>query len=104
MTGDRWRAEVHFFNAAAAVCEEKDATFQPLVPPEPRTIFLSGHEAVATVNETPSDLPHCFHAAAWQSHVGSMSLFVHADFQCRGVDTLSLIALIATADILIGLR
>jgi putative acetyltransferase len=61
-------------------------------------------EAVATLDDTPIGFAGLFPGQGRQSHVGSLSLFVHDAFQGRGAGTLMLTAIIATADILVGLR
>lgn len=61
-------------------------------------------EVVATVNDTPIGFAGLFSCRGRQSHVGSMSFFVHDDFQGCGVGTLMLTAMIAKADILVRLR
>jgi L-phenylalanine/L-methionine N-acetyltransferase len=61
-------------------------------------------EVIATRDDRPIGFAGLFPGQGSQSHVGSLSLFVHDALQGRGAGTLMLSAIIAAADILVGLR
>ncbi|WP_158817305.1 GNAT family N-acetyltransferase [Methylocapsa sp. S129] len=62
------------------------------------------YETVATINDTAIAFAGLFPGRGSQSHVGGLSLFVHDQFQGRGLGALLMTAIIATADLLLGLR
>lgn len=61
-------------------------------------------EAVATIDDTAIGFAGLFPCRGAQSHAGSLSLFIHDEFQGRGIGALMMTAIVATADILAGLR
>ena len=61
-------------------------------------------EAVATVDNTAIGFAGLFPCRGAQSHAGSLSLFVHDEFQGRGIGALMMTAIVATADILASPR
>ena len=61
-------------------------------------------EAVATLDDRAIGYSGLYPCDGTQNHVGSMYLFVSDEFHNRGIGTLMMKALIATADILVGLR
>jgi L-phenylalanine/L-methionine N-acetyltransferase len=61
-------------------------------------------EAVAAVDDVAIGFAGLFPCRGSQSHVGQLSLFVHDEFHGRGVGALMMTAIIATADLLAGLR
>jgi len=61
-------------------------------------------EAVATIDDQAIGYAALYPCGGSQNHVASMSLFIHDEFHDRGIGTLMMRALIATADILVGLR
>ena len=66
---------------------------------------LDGHfDTVATVGDRAIGLGGLFLGAGNQSHVGTLSLFIHDDFHNRGIGSLLLSLLLSTADAMIGLR
>ncbi len=66
---------------------------------------LDGHfDTVATVGARAIGMGGLFLGAGNQSHVGTISLFIHDDFHNRGIGTLILSVLLSAADTMIGLR
>jgi L-phenylalanine/L-methionine N-acetyltransferase len=61
-------------------------------------------ELVAAKGDAAIGYAGLFPGRGRQSHVGSISLFLHDEFHGRGIGTLLMIAIIATADILVRLR
>jgi L-phenylalanine/L-methionine N-acetyltransferase len=61
-------------------------------------------EVVATLADKAIGYAGLFPKRGDQSHVGLLCLFVHDSLQCRGIGTVLLTALLATADILLRLN
>jgi L-phenylalanine/L-methionine N-acetyltransferase len=61
-------------------------------------------EVVAAIDDTAIGYAGLFPCRGRQSHVGSISLFLHDEFHGRGIGTLMMTVMIATADLLVGLR
>jgi putative acetyltransferase len=101
-------AEALFCMFSQPLCQ-LGMVLKPFSSPEELQAWLeskgSGNfEAVATVDDQAIGYSGLFACEGMQDHVGSMSLFVHDDFHSRGIGTLMMKALLATADVLIGLR
>ncbi len=65
---------------------------------------LDGHfDTVATVGDRAIGMGGLYIGTGNQSHVGTLSLFIHDDFHDRGIGSLLLLVLLSTADTMIGL-
>jgi L-phenylalanine/L-methionine N-acetyltransferase len=66
---------------------------------------MDGHfDTVATVGDRAIGMGGLYLGAGNQSHIGTLTLFIHDDFHRRRIGTLMMYVLLSTADILIGIR
>ncbi len=66
---------------------------------------LDGHfDTVATLGDRAIGMGGLYVGAGNQSHVGTLTLFIHDDFHSRGIGSLILSVLLSAADTMIGLK